>query len=64
MFLVVFYRFLIIMMRSSPTTTIATIMPIVEGSMYRSATDAGGSVGGGVDSGASCTISAVSADDP
>ena len=58
------YRFLIMKTRSRPTTTIATIMPIVEGSIYMSATDIGDSVGGGVASAGSSTTKAVSACEP
>ena len=47
----------------APTTAIATIMPIIPGTKYRSAIDAGVGVGAGVAAGASSTPMAVSAND-
>jgi hypothetical protein len=63
--LFVAYRFLSIRMISAPTTMMATIMPIDAGTMYWSATDAGGGVGVGVGdcTGASSTVMKVCADD-
>ena len=45
----------------APTTDIATIMPIIPGTKYRSAIDAGIGVGSAVVSGACITVNAVSA---
>jgi hypothetical protein len=53
------YRFLSIRIITSPTTTIAMIMPMVAGTKYMSATDAGVGVGAGVGSGADSTFMAV-----
>ena len=49
------YRFLSIRISTAPTTTIATMIPMVEGTRYMSATDAGVGVGVGVGVGASVT---------
>ena len=53
------YRLLNIRISKAKTTTIATIMPAETGMKYKSATDAGVGVGGGVVSGASSTFIAV-----
>lgn len=52
------------MKSSSPTTTIATIIPAVAGTRYVSATDAGSGGGVGVDAGASSTNKRVRAKEP
>jgi hypothetical protein len=53
------YRFLSISTITTPTATIAMIMPIVAGRKYMSAMDAGVGVGAGVAAGASSTFIAV-----
>ena len=55
------YRFLSISTITIVATAIATIIPMVAGSKYMSAMDAGGGVGAGVASGACITLNAVSA---
>ncbi len=60
---VVYGRFLTSNARTMPTTTIATIMPMIPGTRYRSATDCwGGCVGTGVGA-AGSTLKAVTACD-
>ena len=49
---------------NAKTTTIATIMPVDTGMKYKSAADAGDSVGGAVAAGADSTLMPVSADEP
>jgi hypothetical protein len=63
-FLLVVYRFLSSRKSSSPTTTMAMIMPMPKPIMYVSVIGAGDGVGGGVAAGAESTVMAVSADEP
>jgi hypothetical protein len=63
-YLLVVYRFLSIRMSTAPTTTIAIMIPVIPGRMYRSAIDAGMGVGSAVAAGASSTFMPVSAYDP
>ena len=63
-FLFAIYRFLSISTITSVAITIAIMMPMVAGTRYMSATDAGGGVDSGVAAGASSTFMAVSADEP
>ena len=59
-FWLLLYRLLSSRKSSSPTTIIATMVPIDIGTKYKSAADAGVGVGGAVPMGCSSTVKLVS----